>query len=54
MLEFNKSQHLENKEMGEVRVKVKLTIAFPSQVRYSRRGTAVLCPYILDEASVLH
>ncbi len=25
MLEFNKSQHLENEEMGEVRVKVKLT-----------------------------
>ncbi len=29
-------------------------IAFPSRVRYSRRGTAVLCPYILDEASVPH
>lgn len=25
MLEFNKSQHLENEKMGEVRVKVKLT-----------------------------
>ncbi len=29
-------------------------IAFPSRVSYSRRGTAMLCPYILDEASVPH
>jgi hypothetical protein len=41
MLEFNKSQHLENEEMGEVRVKVKLTNSIdeelllnPNQLRF--------------------